>query len=146
MKLYAISKLYCDITNISELRYRFAFYYSNAKHSLESIDEDVLTDILKTWQDHIVFVEPQENVTRVVFPNGATDKAITLKPAWEKLFPETVKSVGIDLVDGENLTFILGKSFSSKELLKTLKFAFKKADFSVKGTMQIAIDDLLELT
>ena len=145
MKLYEISKLFCSVTNISELRYRFTYYYSNAKQTLETIDEDILKTIFRKWEDHIVFVEPSEVLTRVIFPDGVNDDAINLTIAWEKLFPETIVSVGFDLVDGEKITFVLGESFSSKELLKELRLAFKKAEFNGRDTMKITIDDLLEL-
>ena len=145
MKLYEISKLFCSVTDISELRYRFTYYYSNAKHTLETIDEDILKTIFRKWEDHIVFVEPSEALTRVTFPDGVNDDAINLTIAWEKLFPETIVSVGFDLVDGEKITFVLGESFSSKELLKELRLAFKKAEFNGRDTMKITIDDLLEL-
>ena len=139
------SKLYCDVTGIRDLRGQFVHYVLLADKALGYIDEKTLTNIFLQWKGHIVFVKPSEDVTRVIFEDGVNDESVEVPLKDSFLFPETIVSVGIDLVDGETVTFVLGESFASDEQLKKLKMAFKKAEFSGKGTMQITVDDLLEL-
>ena len=147
MKLfYETSKLYNDVTGIRDLINQFIHYVLMANKALEYIDEEKLTNIFLKWKGHVVFVKPSEDVTRVIFEDGVNDESVEvrLKDSF-LLFPQTIVSVGIDLIDGKTVTFVLGESFASDELLKKLKMAFKKAEFSGNSTMQITVDDLLEL-